>query len=382
MNNHATSPRRLHSLDALRGVAALAVVFWHWQHFFFSGTALAAGFNKEAQPFYEVFKIFYQHGALGVYLFFSLSGFIFFWLYATTISTRRLTPSEFFVLRFSRLYPLHLVTLLLVAIGQTVYAGINGGSFVYAHNDVRHFALNILLAPSIGLERGYSYNGPVWSVSVEVVLYAVFFMFCRFRISRTSFLLVVSLAGLFVLQNYYAPLGSGIGSFFLGGVVHAIFLGIASRRNSHLITRWVVAATVVLWGATIASVYTGISLPLSSIQRYFPVLILFPMTILALALVEQGGASFAKALSPLGEISYSLYLIHFPLQLAFVLTMQAVGLRVNFFNTGISLILYFAVLLPLSFASFRYLEIPAQRYLRGKWLTPRFSRPPTAATEL
>jgi peptidoglycan/LPS O-acetylase OafA/YrhL len=108
MNNHATSPRRLHSLDALRGVAALAVVFWHWQHFFFSGTALAAGFNKEAQPFYEVFKIFYQHGALGVYLFFSLSGFIFFWLYATTISTRRLTPSEFFVLRVLAAVPLAL----------------------------------------------------------------------------------------------------------------------------------------------------------------------------------------------------------------------------------------------------------------------------------
>src|SRR6185436_12525906 len=116
MDSQATSPGRMHSLDALRGIAALAVVFWHWPHFFYSGTTLAAGFDREAQPFYEVFKIFYRHGILAVDLFFLLSGFIFFWLYAKTISARRLTPREFFVLRVSRLYPLHLVTLLLVAI--------------------------------------------------------------------------------------------------------------------------------------------------------------------------------------------------------------------------------------------------------------------------
>jgi len=345
-------------------VAALAVVFWHWQHFFFSGTAPAAGFDSEAQPFYEAFKILYRHGALGIYLFFALSGFIFFWLYAGTVAARRLTPGEFFMLRFSRLYPLHLVTLLLVAVGQAVYAGINGGSFVYAHNDVRHFALNLLLAPSIGLEQGYSFNGPVWSVSVEVVLYAMFFVFCWFRINRTSLLLIVSLAGFFVLMNYYPPLGSGIGSFFLGGVVHAMFARIAGRPNSRLITRLVATATVVLWAATIASVYTGIALLPPSLQGYFPVMILFPMTILSLALVEHGGSGFAKALSPLGEISYSSYLIHFPLQLAFVLAAQAAGLGADFFNNGISLILFFAALLPLSFASFRYLEVPAQRYLR------------------
>ena len=365
----AANQGRLHSLDALRGVAALAVVFWHWQHFFFSGTAPPAGVNREA-PFYEVFKILYQHGLLGVYLFFSLSGFIFYWLYAETVSARRLSAGEFFVLRFSRLYPLHLVTLLLVAIGQAVYAGTNGGSFVFAHNDARHFVLNLLFATTMGLERGLSYNGPAWSVSTEVVLYAVFFVFCWLRLTRAPFLLACSFAGFFVLMDYNLLLGSGIGSFFLGGVVHAAFAAIAGGRNSRWITRLVAGAAVALWGATIASVYTGISLLPPSIRGYFPVLVLFPMTILALALVEQGGASFAKALSPLGDISYSSYLLHFPLQLAFFLAAQALGLGADFFRTGVSLMLFFAALLLLSFASFRYLEVPAQRYLRQKWLAP------------
>jgi len=80
MNNHATSPERLHSLDALRGVCSPRSCFLALAALLFSRRTLAAGFKGEAQPFYEVFKIFYQHGALGVYLFFSLSGFIFFWL--------------------------------------------------------------------------------------------------------------------------------------------------------------------------------------------------------------------------------------------------------------------------------------------------------------
>src|SRR5262245_41246111 len=144
-----TGAGRLHSLDALRGVAALSVVLWHWQHFFSSGTELAADFAREAQPLYEVFRLFYRYGDMAVDLFFSLSGFIFFWLYAETIAARRLAPREFFVLRFSRLYPLHLVTLLLVAIGQAFYTGINGHGFIYPLNDAWHFTPNLFFLQSV-----------------------------------------------------------------------------------------------------------------------------------------------------------------------------------------------------------------------------------------
>jgi peptidoglycan/LPS O-acetylase OafA/YrhL len=69
-------PKRLFALDALRGVAALAVVLWHWQHFFFQG-AMPGSLQAEQQPLYSVFSIFYRHGGDAVALFFSLSGFIF-----------------------------------------------------------------------------------------------------------------------------------------------------------------------------------------------------------------------------------------------------------------------------------------------------------------
>ena len=353
-------------------MAALSVVVWHWQHFFASGTELATDFHREAQPLYDAFRLFYRYGDLAVDLFFSLSGFIFFWLYAGVVASRRLAPGAFFILRFSRLYPLHLATLLLVAIGQAFYASINGHSFIYPQNDAWHFGLNLFFLQSVGLEQGNSYNNPAWSVSVEVVLYAVFFAVCWFRLHRPWFLLLASLLGFFVLTRVYAPLGGGIGSFFMGGVFHAIFAAIIRRPDNRAMTRGVATTTLALWSAVVFSVYAGSPLrdPLVAwmIQVVFPCLILFPLTILTLALLEQGGSRFARALSPLGEISYSSYLIHFPLQLAFVLGAQAAGLQRSVFYTALSFILYFAVLFALSFASFRYLEMPAQRYLRGKWL--------------
>jgi peptidoglycan/LPS O-acetylase OafA/YrhL len=101
---------RFYSLDVLRGVAALGVVLWHWQHFFFVGSRLGA-YDASQAPLYSLAFIFYDKGWLGVDLFFSLSGFVFFWLYSARISEGSISTGRFAWLRFSRLYPLHLLTL-------------------------------------------------------------------------------------------------------------------------------------------------------------------------------------------------------------------------------------------------------------------------------
>ncbi|WWL43599.1 hypothetical protein V5O39_17130 [Pseudomonas parakoreensis] len=76
--------------------------------------------------------------------------------------------------RFSRIYPLHLLTFLAVALLQKIYSAHTGNAFVYPFNDAWHALLNVFLAPAWGLEQGWSFNGPAWSISVEVLLYAGF----------------------------------------------------------------------------------------------------------------------------------------------------------------------------------------------------------------
>src|SRR4029079_17390044 len=128
-----------------------------------------------------------------------------------------------------------------------------------------------------------------------------------------------------------------------------------------------------LWIFTLFFVYTGQSLGnlYGEFKYHYATVVLFPITILSLALLDQKLKFSAKGLSFLGEISYSSYLLHFPLQLAFVLVADAIGLQAKFFSSGIAFALYFAILLSLSIASFRYIERPAQQLLRRKWLTPR-----------
>jgi peptidoglycan/LPS O-acetylase OafA/YrhL len=123
-------PAHLHSLDIARGVAALAVVFWHWQHFFVIGVRATLAFRPELQPLFGLFQPFYLHGHEAVSLFFSLSGFIFFWLFARQVADGALSMRTVFVHRFSRLYPLHLATLLVVAAAQHGYVAAYGSYFV------------------------------------------------------------------------------------------------------------------------------------------------------------------------------------------------------------------------------------------------------------
>jgi hypothetical protein len=57
MGKSALPTHNLDLLDALRGVAAYAVVFWHWQHFFYDGTK-PTDFLVSSQPLFEYFSIF------------------------------------------------------------------------------------------------------------------------------------------------------------------------------------------------------------------------------------------------------------------------------------------------------------------------------------
>jgi peptidoglycan/LPS O-acetylase OafA/YrhL len=374
-------PDRLHSLDALRGVAALSVVFWHWQHFFFEGPAPAPSFRIEAQPLFGVFFLLYRRGILAVDLFFALSGFIFFWLYSRPIAEGRVKAFDFAVLRFSRLYPLHLLTLLLVALGQLNYKRLGGHPFIYTENDLYHFVLNLGMASSIGLERGFSFNAPFWSVSVEVLLYAIFFLLCRWVGPRLFAMIALSLLGFTVLPALYLPAARGLSSFFLGGLVHRLYLAIAASRRARALSKAITVLAVVLWAGTFLFSRRDMSLaPLfGRFSEDFPTVVLFPVTILALALGETAGSRLGARLSVLGDLSYSSYLWHFPLQLALATAARAAGIGAQAFTSPLMLLAFFALLIPVSLASHHYFEAPGQKLLRRSWLPAHSPKKPAAA---
>lgn len=358
------APRRFYSLDALRGLAALSVVFWHWQHFFHRSTEYGQIYVDQF-PLYDFFFPLYLKGWIAVDLFFSLSGFIFYWLYAAQVRAQKVSARDFFVLRFSRLYPLHLLTLLAVAAGQASLLSTTQSYFIYPWNDLYHFLLNVLFIPAWGLQRGDSFNAPVWSVSVEVFLYLAFFIVCRLLPVRALALALLAAAGFFVVQPFLLSIGRGIFSFFIGGCAFLLYEHIVRKNLVQKLAMPLVLLMAGLWVAVAA----GIKLQMN--VNFGCRFILFPVTILALAVLETKRGSFGARLAFLGDISYSSYLLHFPLQLAFIGMAMALDLQRAFFLSTWVFLLFFAVLLTLSWCSFHFLEVPAQSWMRRRWLHHR-----------
>jgi peptidoglycan/LPS O-acetylase OafA/YrhL len=362
-NSISEKPERFYSLDLLRGVAALAVVFWHWQNFFYVGTQ-PGPFVSERLPLSNVFLPFYRYGFIAVDLFFSLSGFVFFWLYSKGVAGGTVKWKDFAVLRFSRLYPLHFATLLIVAVGQFGFARITGAYFVYPFNDGYHFILNLLFASSWGLEKGYSFNLPVWSVSIEVLLYALFFAYCRLFPRRLDLLLVVSIIGFLTVfpQIGLVVPGRGVGPFFLGGSAFLIYERIIGRGDVSKTSKWLAYVTGSAWLMALIAAHREPSL----ILAWGTIILLFPLTILSLALIESAWGPIGRRLSFLGDISYSLYLLHFPLQLAVVTVMARLSISRSLFYSPWFMGLFFSLLILASFASYHYFEVPLRKYLRQR----------------
>jgi len=369
-------PRHYYSLDALRGVAALIIVFWHWQHFYIQGTA-APDFDPTQQPLFWLFVPFYTEGWRAVDVFFCLSGFIFYWLYSERIWTRATTLKEFFVLRFSRLYPLHFLTLLLVLVGQRVMLRLTGSAFAYDHNDPYHFLLQLMFASNWGFERGYSFNGPVWSVSVEVLIYALFCLVCRLNFRRWWQLVILAISGHLLTRINLGHVGQGVLSFFAGGLAYYAFICIWRRQPSRRALVNTALVTGLLWVLVLANLYVkaAVGEALFKTPRFFFEFLLYPLTLVTLALWETYRGTLGRRVAFLGHISYSSYLLHFPLQLIIVGAAFELAVPRTIFFTPAALVLFFATLIAVSLASYYYFERPVQAWIRKRLMPVRPTAP-------
>ena len=376
--------KRLHSLDALRGLAALGVVFWHWQHFFALSGVYPAGWKRGAEPLYWLLKPLYDEGWAAVDLFFPLSGFIFFWLYREAIRDRQIGMGDFALLRISRLYPLHTATLLVAAALQIAFHARTGHWFVYQKNDWQHFASSLVMAqqwlpPTIE----QSFNGPAWSVSIEMLLYAVFFVVARAGFGGWRVAAVIAVASIpLVWWNEF--IARGLMGFFVGGAVFWLGEWVKRHAASRLIAQAVGLLAIAAWVLIVFEVYLA---PLHSLIalivgagahgayfyddlvgwlfRLLFTFIVCPTTILALALDEQLLGGRYRPLSALGDISYSTYLLQIPLQISLALLALALGIRSNAFMSPFAVAAFLATLIALGTLSYRYFERPVQRFIRA-----------------
>jgi peptidoglycan/LPS O-acetylase OafA/YrhL len=364
----ATGMNRLRSLDGLRGIAAFGVVLWHWQHFYTLDGPHRDVWRMTAEPFSLLLRPFYVLGWAAVDIFFVLSGFVFFWLYAETIRTGAIGGLSFARLRFSRLYPLHFATLILVALLQLYFLRERGAFFIYRDNDWPHFIAQLFMVQNWWPRSMQSFNGPTWSVSIETMLYVIFFIACRFGLRRGAHCLFIALIGGLLLPTE-EHIARGVIGFFLGGFVFTLWQQWRDSPAAGRIANTIGLAALSGWILLGLMTYYRLSWFANGEENYVFLVafdfILAPLTVLALALREHVRGGAHPVFGFLGDISYAAYLLHFPMQLALALVAVHLGWGTVVFMQGWVLIAFFSVLTGLAAVTHYYFEKPLQRFIRG-----------------
>ncbi|MBH1987120.1 MAG: acyltransferase [Burkholderiales bacterium] len=345
-------------LEIMRFVCAVSVLIWHHQHFYVVGAA-HVGYVPSQQPGFDWLKPFYLHGWLGVQAFWALSGFIFFWKYAQPVSQGRVRAGRFAWLRFSRLYPLHLVTLLAVLPLIAWYRAQTGQDYVYQHNDASHFLRQLLLASDWDGRSEWSFNGPIWSISIEVLAYAVFFTLSKLGWVRPwQIAAVIGATGVvYALKLTPHPLVLCLFFFYLGGLTHAAWRRMAKLGGTHQASAW--------WGVALALLGGTALVAAGRLPPMFYVALLAPLAMLVLLrLVRTHSATWQARLTLLGHTTYGSYLLHFPLQLLVANLSGAQPERLPLQHPA-WLLGYLVLTFALAAASHRWIEAPAQEALRA-----------------
>lgn len=360
---------RFYLLDLLRVLAAYAVVLMHVRYFYLEpGGGRPEGFEVSGQAMYWLLYPIYENGATAVQIFFCMSGFIFFWLYRDSIERGETTGRNFFVLRFSRLYPLHFVTLIFVAAAQWAFSDVSGGYIAFGPNTVDQFIYQLFLATEWGLSGPSSFNGPIWTVSGEVFAYALFFVVAALGGANWRAVLVIMLiAGL--VQEVNNRLGHALLFFFLGGMIYFVWRDVVLRLPLWRIRYQLLPVAVLLLVACCVAV--------SMLTRFERIMVLWfgvaPLVVFIAVLLQTCWHSLGRSTAAFGDLTYAVYLTHFPLQLVIIGTMWSLGLEIELTEFG--LIAYLAGVTLISWFTFHRFELPMQRMLRRRLRGTRVAAP-------
>ncbi len=311
-------------------------------------------------------------GYVGVPFFFLLSGFILCIVYlknSTTIDKR-----EFYLARFARIYPLFLAAMML-----------DLPRFIHFKRYIAHQSwgqiFGVFLATA-SLVQAWSVdllglNQPGWSLSAEAFFYLLF-PFIGVALWRMSgkftwpFALLTYLVGTRLLWFIFHTNGSipwqrfnpleHLYAFVLGICLAKLFLWIgAAPARSQAFRRW--APWILVGSATAFLAVPILDLRVPELLMQHGILIpLFALVLLALA---SGNAVIstlfsAKWLVVLGEASFAIYLIHFPMNLIMRRFIERYDMP--------AYLIYVVLTIALSVASLYWLETPARRWiLKKEW---------------
>lgn len=314
-------------LDGLRGVAALLVVWYHvFEGFQFAG-------NKPVIDFIN-------HGYLAVDFFFILSGFVVGYAYDSRWG-KTLTLGGFFRRRLIRLQPMVIMGAVIGA-ASFLISGMErwDGTHATLWLTFLAFVCGCLMLPALpGMPREvrgngemFPLNGPCWSLFFEYVGNIVYALFIRRLSTRLlallSFALCCALTWFAVTdQSGYGSIGVGwtvdrtnilggmlrmLCPFTMGVLMSRLFKPLRQARGAF----WISAA-LLLAIFHVPYIYSDGALSLNGVFEAACIIAVFPLVVWYAASGKTTDIASTRICRFLGDISYPLYIVHYPLMYAF-----------------------------------------------------------------
>ena len=364
-------------LDALRGAAALMVVWYH----FFEGFAFAEGTAITT----------FNHGHLGVDLFFMLSGFVISYAYDDRWqgTHNRLTLKEFFKRRLIRLHPMLIMGAVIGLVTFLLQGGVKwDGTATPMSWSLVALVLTMLFIPAYpcapydlrGNGEMYSLNGPSWSLFFEYIGNILYALFIRRLGNHALAALTIALGAAwcwFATTDVSGYDMIGIGwtldkANFFGGLLRMMFpfsLGMLLARNFKPVKIkgifWI--AWAVLFGLFSVPAFAKCGeVSINGLYEFACILLVFP----AIVWFTASGTTTGKASSVfckfLGDISYPLYIVHYPVMYLFYAWLIE-NKHYSLGETWPVVIMVFAINITLAYACLKLYDEPVRR-----WLTKRF----------
>lgn len=341
-----------------RFLAALIVLVFHFYANYPGHSALIPD---------VLFRLF-NTGDLAVIFFFILSGFILSFVYYFKI--RQLNLKQFYAFRLARIYPAYLLSILLYLIIGLVY-----GKDYIVHTDT--LILNVLMVQGWMTNTIGLLNFAAWSVSVEIFFYLLFPFILRginlLNFNTTG--LIILGAGIWIGYHFLViPLSQIIDIpaifkylpvFIIGMISGILFRKLPDPFPKFNVRNYTFHTTVVTIGLLVSLYVYGIyNYNLNASNNSVAVLI-FTLLIVVLAWDTSYLSKILsnRVLLVLGEISYGIYILQFPVRFWFEKLCQPFG-----FNRSSIIVscLFVPFLIGFSYVSFILIEEPvrlmAKRY--------------------
>lgn len=358
---HSSLPR-LDSLTGLRWWAAFAVFLFHIR-------------NLVTLP--PAISDFVRFGNFGVAFFFILSGFVLTWSWRESVGI-----GTFYWRRLARIYPLHLITLL---VALPVFYRFTPDPAQTWVKPVDWAILFLCLLMLQGWSRDatlmFAGNPASWTLTAEAFFYALhpfITKVLRLLTGRGALVVAVGVAVLSIFGRIVI-IANPTGWFALlpwpvlrlNEFLVGMCLAWAFRAGWRLrVSVWVPVSLILAYlvGVSVLDRF-ALTRPLQHVMSMFTsesLLVLFSLLICAAASADLGNARSpvfrSRFIVILGEWSYAFYLIHATL---IYLTLEIIGHRVS----GVSGLLWLAILLVGSIAAAGalhvWIERPVERMLRA-----------------